>query len=83
MTVRISSVNDFQVPLTTLYHCVDIHDNHIGSQINTHIHTARGVIGVPVSTGRGEVKFLLLKHAFYSTFGEGKFVIFFVPEKTG
>ena len=35
MTVRISVVDDFEVPLTTLYGCVDTHVNHIGSQSNT------------------------------------------------
>ena len=29
MTVRISSVDDFEVPLTTLCDCVDTHENHI------------------------------------------------------
>jgi len=35
MTVRISVVDDFEVPLTTLYDCVDTQENHIGSQGNT------------------------------------------------
>ena len=35
MTVRISVVNDFEVPLTTLYDCVDTQENRIGSQGNT------------------------------------------------
>ena len=35
MTVRISVVDDFEVPLTTLYECVDTQENHIGSQGNT------------------------------------------------
>jgi len=39
MTVHISSVNDLEVPLTNLYNCVDPHENHIGSQGNTHTHT--------------------------------------------
>jgi len=34
MTVRISVVDDFEVPLTTLYDCVT-QENHIGSQGNT------------------------------------------------
>jgi len=52
MTVRISVVDDFEVPLTTLYNCVDIQENHIGSQGNTdtdtdtdtHRHTVRWVL---------------------------------------
>ena len=43
MTVRISVVNDSEVPLTTLYDCVDTQENRIGSQGNTerdtHTHT--------------------------------------------
>ena len=39
MTVHISSVNDLEVPLTNLYDCPDPHENHIGSQGNTHTHT--------------------------------------------
>ena len=35
MAVRISVVNDFEVPLTTLYDFVDTQENHIGSQGNT------------------------------------------------
>ena len=35
MTVRISVVDDFEVPLTTLYDCVDTKENHIGNQSNT------------------------------------------------
>ena len=34
-TVRISVVDDFEVPLTSLYDCVDTQENHIGSQGNT------------------------------------------------
>ena len=48
----ISVVDDFEVPLTTLYNCVDIQENHIGSQGNTdtdtdtdtHRHTVRWVL---------------------------------------
>jgi len=39
MTVRISVVDDFEVPLTTLYDCVDTQENHIGSQGNTETDT--------------------------------------------
>ena len=35
MTVRISVVDDFEVPLTTLYDCMDTQENHVGSQGNT------------------------------------------------
>ena len=37
MIVRISVVDDFEVPLTTLYDsgCVDTQENHTGSQGNT------------------------------------------------
>ena len=35
MTIRISVVDDFEVPLTTLYECVDTQENRIGSQGNT------------------------------------------------
>jgi len=35
MTVRISVVDDFEVPLTTVYDCVDTQKTHIGSQGNT------------------------------------------------
>jgi len=35
MTVRISVDDDFEVPLTTLYDCVDKQENQIGSQGNT------------------------------------------------
>jgi len=34
MTVRILVVDDFEVPLTTFYDCVDTQENHIGSQGN-------------------------------------------------
>ena len=34
MTVRISVVDDFEVPLTTLYDCVDAQENYIGNQGN-------------------------------------------------
>ena len=34
MTVRISVVNNFEVPLNTLYDCVDTQENHVGSQGN-------------------------------------------------
>jgi len=52
MTVRIPVVDDFEVPLTTLYDCVDTQENHIGSQGNTdtdidtdtHRHTVRWVL---------------------------------------
>ena len=52
MTVRISVVDNFEVPLTTLYDCVDTQENHIGSQSNTdtdtdtdtHRHTVRWVL---------------------------------------
>jgi hypothetical protein len=35
MTVRISVVDDFEEPSTTLYDCVDTQENLIGSQGNT------------------------------------------------
>jgi len=52
MTVRISVVSDFEVPLTTLYDCVDTQEIHLESQGNTdtdthtdtHRHTARWVL---------------------------------------
>ena len=52
MTVRISVVDDFEVPLTTLYDYVDTQENHIGNQGNTdtdtdthtHRHTVRWVL---------------------------------------
>jgi len=51
-TVRISVFDDFEVPLTTLYDCVDTQENHIGSQGKTdidtdtdrHRHTVRWVL---------------------------------------
>jgi len=39
MTVRISSVNDFEAPWISLCDCMDTHENLIGSQGNTHTHT--------------------------------------------
>jgi len=39
MTVHISVVNNFEVPLTTLYDCVDTQENRLGSQGNTDAHT--------------------------------------------
>jgi len=52
MTVCISVVDDFKVPLATLYDCVNTQENHIGSQGNTdtdtdtdtHRHTVRWVL---------------------------------------
>ena len=50
MTVRISVVDDFEAPLTTLYDCVDTQENHIGSQGNrASAGKATGAIGARAS----------------------------------
>ena len=45
MTVHIAVVSDFEVPLNTLYDCVDTQENHIGSQGNTDTDTDRHTHG--------------------------------------